>query len=199
MPARAANDETVLAALSRVLEVRDPGTRGHAERVSALAELVAERLGWDDERREKLRLGARLHDIGKVVVPGSILRKPGPLDATELIQIRRHPQAGARFVAPLARARPALPCVLYHHERWEGGGYPAGLAGRAIPAEARVLAVADAYDAMTSRRPYRPPVPPIAAVGEVERCAGTQFDPELARVFVEVWESGAIAPHALAV
>src|SRR5919202_5306423 len=178
----------MLAALSRALEARDPATRGHSARVAALARAVAVRLGWDAQRLALLELGARLHDIGKVVVPASILRKAGPLEAHELEQIRRHPEAGAWIIRPLPRARPALPCVLYHHERWDGGGYPHAIAGDAIPVEARLLAIADAYDAMTSFRPYRGPLPYDAAVAEIGRCAGSQFDPELAEAFIEVLE-----------
>lgn len=189
----------MLAALARVIETRDPTTRGHAARVTILAELLGTRLGWDDERLAALRLGARLHDVGKLVVPYAILSKPGPLDAHEVAQVRRHPEAGARLVAPIPTARAALPCVLYHHERWDGRGYPTGLAGTEIPPAARLLAVVDAYDAMTSARPYRPPVSDEDALAEVGRCAGTQFDPEVSRAFAEVWKQRAAATHAVAV
>jgi HD-GYP domain-containing protein (c-di-GMP phosphodiesterase class II) len=180
----------VLATLSRVLENRDPATRGHAARVAALARAVALRLGWDEQRLATLELGARLHDIGKVVVPASILRKAGPLEPHEVEQIRRHPEAGARLLRPVPSARSALPSVLYHHERWDGAGYPHRVAGDAIPLEARVLALADAFDAMTSFRPYRRSFTTARALEEVDRCAGTQFDPRLARTFVEVVEIG---------
>jgi HD-GYP domain-containing protein (c-di-GMP phosphodiesterase class II) len=160
--------------------------------VAALSELLAARLGWEDAELDALRLGARLHDIGKVVVPAAILRKPGPLDADEAAEIRRHPEAGARLLSSIPSARPALPCVLHHHERWDGRGYPHALTGADIPRDARVLAVVDAYDAMTSARPYRPPLAPEAAVQEVSRCAGTQFDPVIADTFVEVWASASL-------
>jgi HD-GYP domain-containing protein (c-di-GMP phosphodiesterase class II) len=183
----------MLAALSRVLEARDPSSRGHTDRVTALARVLAYRLGWDDARIAALDTGARLHDIGKVIVPGAILRKPGPLDADEIAQIRRHPEVGARLVRPLALSGVSVACILYHHERWDGRGYPFGMRGDEIPLEARVLAVADAYDAMTSFRPYRPALSPADALGEVERCAGSQFDPELARAFAAVCDARAVA------
>jgi HD-GYP domain-containing protein (c-di-GMP phosphodiesterase class II) len=139
-----------------------------------------------------LRFAAPLHDIGKVAVPARVLAKRLPLDAYELEQIRRHPLAGASLVRPIRSAQPALPYVLHHHERWDGGGYPNGLSGCAIPIEARVLAVADAFDAMTSPRPYRRSVTIESALVEVERCAGTQFDPEAAEAFLDVWSSGVL-------
>jgi putative nucleotidyltransferase with HDIG domain len=183
----------MLASLSRVLEARDPSARGHTVRVTALVRAVAWRLGWDDGRLEALELGARLHDIGKVIVPAAILRKPGPLDPDEVAQIRRHPEVGARLVRPLALSRAAVACILFHHERWDGAGYPYGLGGDEIPLEARVLAVADAYDAMTSFRPYRAALTPPEALEELSRCAGTQFDPQIARAFIDVCDARAVA------
>src|SRR3954453_10115932 len=176
----------MLATISRALEERDQ-TQGHGARVAALAEPVARRLGWDDERLAGLRFGAPLHDIGKVTVRGTVLRKSGPLTIAELTEIRSHPTAGAALVAPLRSARHALPYVLFHHERWDGSGYPSGLRGRSIPMEARLLAVADAFDAMTSLRPSRPVLSIDQALVEIASCAGTQFDPQIAELFLEVW------------
>jgi HD-GYP domain-containing protein (c-di-GMP phosphodiesterase class II) len=176
----------MLAAISRALEERDQ-TRGHGDRVTALAEPVARRLGWDRERIAELRFGAPLHDIGKVAIRRDVLRKPGPLTLDELHQIRRHPRAGAELVLPIRSAHRALPYVLFHHERWDGGGYPAGIRGRSIPLEARLIAVADAFDAMTSSRPYRPALEFDRALVELASCAGTQFDPLVAEAFLEVW------------
>jgi HD-GYP domain-containing protein (c-di-GMP phosphodiesterase class II) len=188
----------MLAAISRALEERDQ-TQGHGARVAALAEPVARRLGWDEERIASLRLGAPLHDIGKVAIRREVLRKPGPLTVEELSEIRRHPRDGASLVLPMRSARVALPYVLFHHERWDGGGYPSGLHGRSIPLEARLLAVADAFDAMTSQRPYRPAVPTDRALVEVGICSGTQFDPLVAEAFLEVWADHADAwPTAVA-
>ena len=183
----------MLAALSEAIEARDPYTRGHSARVTALAFAVARRLGWGGERLAGLRLGGALHDVGKLAVSPRILRKPGVLTAAERSEMELHPVAGARLLEDLADARPAIPYVLHHHERWDGTGYPGGLAGAAIPVEARLLAVADAFDAMTSERPYRGAVSTEHALDELARCAGTQFDPALAAVFLDVWGSAAAA------
>jgi putative nucleotidyltransferase with HDIG domain len=182
--------------LARAIEARDPYSYGHAARVTALAEVLAARLGWDDEQIETLRIGAALHDIGKLSVSDRILRKPGPLSEHELSEVRSHPEHGARMVGLIGTTRSAVPCVLHHHERWDGRGYPAGYAGEAIPAEARILAVVDAFDAMTSDRPYRAALPAERALAELERCSGAQFDPDVVSVFVEGWRQGAFEPPA---
>jgi HD-GYP domain-containing protein (c-di-GMP phosphodiesterase class II) len=177
--------------LARAIEARDPYSFGHGARVTAIAELIAARLGWDDEQIDVLRIGAALHDFGKLVVPDSVLGKPGPLSEAEFDHVRAHPEEGARLVALLTgKYRAAVPCVLHHHERWDGHGYPTGRAGEEIPIEARVLAVADAYDAMTSDRPYRRALSQVRAISELERCAGTQFDPDVVSVFAEAWRQG---------
>ena len=176
----------MLETISRALEERDQ-TQGHGHRVAALAEPVAARLGWDAQRLSLLRFGAPLHDIGKIAVRRDVLRKPGPLTADELAEIQRHPRAGASLVLSLRSGYRALPYVLFHHERWDGSGYPSGMRGDAIPVEARVLAVADAFDAMTSPRPYRAPLTTERALEEVGRCAGSQFDPVVARLFLDIW------------
>src|SRR5207248_11264195 len=137
------------------------------------------------------------HDIGKLTVRPAVLRKAGPLSEEERAEVVRHPEAGARMLALVESLRIAVPAVLHHHERWDGRGYPAGRSREEIPEEARILAVADSFDAMTSHRPYRRAMRPRLALEEVERCAGTQFDPALARVFVEAWESGPLR-HAWA-
>ncbi len=187
----------MLSMLTRAIEARDPHTQGHSARVTALAEEVARRLGWSAEQLASLRIGGPLHDIGKLAVSEAVLRKEGQLDPHELDQIRQHPKIGARILLRMAALREAIPYVLYHHERWDGKGYPSGKAGEEIPVEARVLAVADAFDAMTSDRPYRQALSRTEALAEVERCAGTQFDPEIARVFLEVF-AGAELPVAAA-
>src|SRR5215210_2141593 len=177
----------MLSVLSGAIEARDPYTRGHSARVTALAEAIARRLGWSESRIAALRVGGPLHDIGKLAVPDAVLCKEGRLDADELAQIREHPKTGARLLLRLAALREAIPYVLYHHERWDGTGYPSGKAGEEIPVEARVLAVADAFDAMTSNRPYRRALSCEQALAEVARCAGTQFDPRIATVFLEAF------------
>src|SRR5919199_3342488 len=177
-------------ALAEALQARDAFSGAHSLRVASLASTVGERLGWEEARLMRLRIGALLHDIGKLAVPTRILRKPGPLTRRELERIRFHPVAGARLVNALAPAHATLACALYHHERWDGGGYPLGRSGRRIPAEARVLAVVDAFDAMTFGRPFRRPLTIDAALAELDRCAGTQFEPVVVRAFLEACAAG---------
>jgi HD-GYP domain-containing protein (c-di-GMP phosphodiesterase class II) len=183
---------SLLATFSAALEARDPYLRGHSARVTSFAEGLARLLGWRGEKLDLLRLGGSLHDVGKIAVDSTVLRKPGPLTEKELTQIRRHPVTGARLVECFDDFEPALPYVLHHHERWDGSGYPHGLCGETIPVEARLLGVADAFDAMTSRRAYRPALSVEQALAELERCAGSQFDPELAQAFVDGWQQGEI-------
>jgi HD-GYP domain-containing protein (c-di-GMP phosphodiesterase class II) len=183
---------STLLAISEAIEARDPYTRGHSVRVAQMALGVGVRLGCDDVRLGLLHLGGALHDVGKLVVSETILGKPGPLSEDELEQVRAHPEVGARMVALDRALRPTFPGVLFHHERWDGGGYPTGCAGVQIPLEARILAVVDCYDAMTSDRPYRAALTPEEAATEVDRCAGTQFDPDVAAAFLAAWESGTL-------
>jgi HD-GYP domain-containing protein (c-di-GMP phosphodiesterase class II) len=183
---------TPIATFAAVMRVCDPELGEHAARVAAHAEAVARRLGWSTARIQHLQLGAALHDVGKVNVPPGVLTKPAALDDVELAHIRAHPVEGAWLVIGVRTLRPALPYVLFHHERWDGTGYPTRRAGHDIPIEGRLLAVADAFDAMTSERPYRAALAVDEALGEVERCAGTQFDPVVARAFLEAYEAGEI-------
>jgi putative nucleotidyltransferase with HDIG domain len=183
----------VLTALSYAIEAKDPYTRGHSTRVSALAEVVARRLGWGGSRLTALRLGGLLHDVGKLNVKASVLTKPGPLDERERDEVRRHPLAGARLIRPFDTLRPALPYVLFHHERWDGAGYPSGRSREQIPPGARILALVDAFDAMTSTRPYRPALPLVRALAEVRECAGSQFDPAVVRAFLAAWAEGEVS------
>jgi putative two-component system response regulator len=187
----------MLAALASALAARDPSTAAHCTRVTILASRLAIWLEWDEPRLRTLTIGAPLHDIGKVMVSETILRKRGPLTERELAEIRTHPAAGAKLVSPVGPARDALPYVLYHHEWWDGGGYPTGRMGTEIPEGARLLAVADAFDAMTSMRPYRRALPATRALDEIERCAGSQFDPTFAAAFLEAWQSGALRAAAV--
>ncbi len=186
----------MLAALAKALEARDPYTRGHSSRVTTLALGVARALGWREERVAAVRLGCGLHDVGKLAVSVTILRKPGPLLAHERAEIEEHPVVGARLLETVPAAAAALTSVLHHHERWDGGGYPHRLAGDEIPVEARLVGIADAFDAMTSERPYRLPLAHETALDEIARCAGTQFDPMLADVFFDVWAPRAAAATA---
>jgi HD-GYP domain-containing protein (c-di-GMP phosphodiesterase class II) len=171
------------ATLSRSLATHDPSEAAHAVRVTTLALQLAEAVEASPDAVAAIRMGGPLHDVGKISVRSEVLAKPGPLDADELAEIRTHPVAGANMVAGVRGLRNAIPCVLHHHERWDGRGYPNHLAGPEIPLSARILAVADAYDAMTMTRPYSVALSHDDAVREVERCAGSQFDPELAAAF----------------
>jgi putative nucleotidyltransferase with HDIG domain len=154
------------------------------------AKAMAKAIGLDNERLSVLRLGALLHDVGKLTVPPAILLKSGPLTETEFVQVRNHPAAGVRMLRSLGAPQEILPSVLHHHERWDGAGYPRGRAEERIPLEARILTVADSFDAMTSTRPYRPPRRVADALEELERCAGAQFDPELVDAFSVAWGEG---------
>ncbi len=185
----------MLEHVSLSIEAHDPYARGHSERVARLAIAVAEGLGWDEPELEELKLGAILHDVGKLAVSPRVLCKPASLTPEERDQVRLHPSVGARLVQRWDDARSAVPYVLHHHERWDGRGYPTELAYEEIPLGARLLAIADAYDAMTSDRAYRNALPPDAAFAELARCAGTQFDPDLVDAFLTVW--GATAPRAV--
>jgi putative nucleotidyltransferase with HDIG domain len=180
----------VLAALAQAIESHDPSIRGHSARVSSLAEVIARRLGWKSTGLSALHLGGLLHDVGKLNLDEAVLRKPGPLDDREYGEIRRHPVAGARLVRSYQQLRPALPCILFHHERWDGSGYPTGRFCEQIPHGARIVAVVDAFDAMTSNRPYRAPLPLQGALAELRRGAGTQFDPTVVRAFFRAWSEG---------
>jgi putative nucleotidyltransferase with HDIG domain len=163
-------------ALAAALDARDPYTAGHSERVSTFAVAIGEELKLDAETRETLRLGALLHDIGKIGVPDEILRKASPLTASEYETIKTHPSAGARILKSIPFLAPHIPIVELHHERPDGLGYPYGLRGEDIPLAARIVHVADAFDAMTSARAYRPGRIPVEAIAELRRCAGTDFD-----------------------
>jgi putative two-component system response regulator len=170
--------------LANVIEARESYTRGHVERVQRFALELARALGWSAEALAICEFGALLHDIGKIAVPRKILNKRQPLLYNEWAVLRRHPETGARMLEGIHHLQAALPYVLCHHERWDANGYPARLAGTEIPREGRLLAIVDAYDAMTSDRPYRRALPATAALDEIRRATGTQFDPEMAEVFV---------------
>jgi HD-GYP domain-containing protein (c-di-GMP phosphodiesterase class II) len=179
-----------LLTLCNAIEARDPYTRGHSARVTAVALVVAERLASPPWEVEAIRIGGPVHDVGKVGIPDGVLLKAGPLDEEESAIVRRHPEVGADLVRGVPGLEAALTCVLYHHERWDGRGYPARLAGDQIPREARILAVADAFDAMTSTRPYRRALPGPIAVAEIQRCAARQFDPRISSALARAWCAG---------
>ena len=181
---RAAHLQTVVM-LGNVIEARDPYTAGHVDRVRRLALSLGFALNWNAEEIAILEFGAVLHDIGKIMVPRSVLTKAGPLDDEEWELMHQHPQAGAHMLEGVDHLRPAIPYVLYHHEWWNGRGYPFGLKGSDIPSEGRLLAIVDAFDAMTSNRPYRKGLSVADALVEMRKNSGLYFDPEMVAVFLQ--------------
>jgi putative two-component system response regulator len=181
-----------LMVLANAIEARDYYTRNHVERVSAYADAMALNLGWREQKRTVLEFGAILHDIGKISIRESILRKTGPLGKEEWGEMRQHPIVGARMLEGIPYLTPSIPIVLYHHERWDGSGYPEGLETDEIPEEARLLAVADTFDAMTSDRPYRKALPVSLAYETITSETDQLFDPAMVEAFVQCWNSGQI-------
>jgi diguanylate cyclase (GGDEF)-like protein/putative nucleotidyltransferase with HDIG domain len=172
------------ASLAKAVDLRDTYTGSHSARVAELAARVAARLGLDQEQIELSRLAGSLHDLGKLAIPEEILRKPGPLTGPERLVLERHPQIGFRMLDSLG-IDPVAKWILHHHERWDGTGYPDRLPGPEIPLGARIIFVVDAFDAMTSDRVYRGRLTPDHALAELERCAGTQFDPNVVAALAE--------------
>ena len=171
--------------LAEAIEAKDPGVRLHSDEVAGYVSAVAERLALAPARREELLIASLLHDVGKIGISERILLKPGALSAEERTTIELHPHIGHRLVQQVPALEAIAPAVLHHHERYDGDGYPSGLRGEQIPLEARVICVADSFSAMTSDRPYRAPLSLDDACGELERCAGSQFDPQVVTLFVE--------------
>jgi HD-GYP domain-containing protein (c-di-GMP phosphodiesterase class II) len=172
--------------LVRRLDAHDGYTAGHSSEVVGWSCALGERLRLSLPDLLELELGALLHDIGKVRVPDDVLGKPGPLSPTERELVNRHPVWGAELIERVPGLEPVATIVRFHHERWDGSGYPDGLRRDRIPVASRIVAVCDAYQAMTSARPYRPALPPAAAAHELRAGAGTQFDPALVDCFVQV-------------
>ena len=177
---------STLAALVHALDAREHETSDHSQRVVRYTLAIADRMGIVHPQVEDIGRGALLHDIGKIGVPDSILLKPGPLTHAEWVEMRRHPEVGYRILESIDFLRPAAEIVLAHQERWDGGGYPRKLRGEAIPPGARIFAIADTLDAMTSDRPYRKAATFAQARQEIARCAGTQFDPRCVEAFVRI-------------
>ncbi len=173
-------------ALLRALVERSPALHEHTGHVAELADAVAARMGVGESERAAVRHAAELHDVGKVGIPDAVLHKPGPLDEAEWAFMRQHTLIGERIVSSAPDLAPVAPLVRASHERWDGGGYPDGLAGEAIPLGARIVAVCDAYDAMVAERPYRAARTPAQALAELEACAGAQFDPAVVAAFTAV-------------
>ncbi len=185
---RAAHLQTVIM-LANVIETRDPYTAGHLERVRRLALNLAFALNWNTEDIAILEFGSILHDIGKIVVPSQVLKKTGPLTKEEWLLMRKHPEIGAKMLEGVDHLKAAIPYVLCHHEWWNGSGYPAGLKGEKIPREGRLLAIADAFDAMTTNRPYHSSMPIADALDELARYRGVYFDPIMVDAFIRSYKS----------
>jgi putative nucleotidyltransferase with HDIG domain len=181
---------TTLAALSDALESKDAYTAEHAREVEELSQRVGERLGLAEDELRNVRYAALLHDIGKIGIPTEILNKPDKLTAEEFEQIKQHTVIGARMLERIPFFEKVHPLVRSAHERWDGTGYPDGLAGTEIPLGARIICACDAFHAMTSNRPYRSALPTVEAISELQRHAGSQFDPAVVDAVL-----AAVMPH----
>lgn len=170
--------------LAEAIDAKDPYTRGHSDRVKRMSLAIAEKMGFQKERMETLEYGALLHDIGKIGIKDEILQKQGPLNDGEYEYIREHPLIGVKIVEGVEFFKDKIPIIRHHHEHYDGSGYPDGLAGEAIPLEARVISLPDAFDAMTSARPHRGIMPLQEVLAELKRFKGSQFDPNLLEIFL---------------
>ena len=172
--------------LRYTVEAKDIYTRGHSDRVSEYSVLIGKKLGLSEKDLKTLKIGGLFHDIGKIGVPDSILQKEAKLTDDEYSQIKQHPNIGVHILSNATIFKDILPIVEHHHEKWDGTGYPGRLSGENIPYFARITAVADSFDAMTSRRSYRDSLPIETVISEFENCSGTQFDPKLAELFLDI-------------
>ena len=186
----------VVNALAETIEKRDPYTAGHTSRVSLYSETIGKTLGLREPEMGTLRLSAILHDIGKIGVRDAVLLKKKRLSPGEETLIRRHVGYGTEILEHVPGLKDVMPGVRSHHEKWDGTGYPDGLRGVDIPLLARIIAVADTFDAMTTDRPYRKGLSPPEAVDEIKRCSGTQFDPSVAGAFIKAWDNGDLGASA---
>ncbi len=182
--------ESIITVLSAALDLQDNISQGHARRVSEIASMVAWQMGLRKEQVREIEKAAILHDIGKIGVAEAVLSKPGPLDDSEWVEMKRHPELGHQVLTGIDFLHDAADVVYAHHERFDGSGYPRRLKGEEIPLGARIFAVADTYNAMTSHRPYRKVMPHRKAVEEIVRNSGSQFDPEVVRAFLETEKQG---------
>lgn len=173
-------------ALSAAIDAKDQYTQGHSERVAMLSAMLASKVGFSAEEAERIRISGLVHDVGKIGVPESVLCKPSRLTDEEFEMIKRHPTIGYEIIKDIPDLQDVLPGVLHHHERWDGRGYPAGLSGEDIPRMARIMALADTFDAMSSNRAYRTGMDREKVFAEFRNCAGSQFDPDLVEPFLEL-------------
>jgi putative nucleotidyltransferase with HDIG domain len=188
-----------IRSLAAAVDAKDPYTRGHSERVAALAVEIGREMRLTSDALKALEYGGILHDIGKIGIPDAILAKRGTLDTEEMTLVRDHPAIGAEIVRGIEFLKEALPCVLSHHERWDGTGYPQGIGGDSIPLLARIVNIADTWDACTSRRPYQEPIPTDVVVAILEGLRGTQTDPAVHDALLGVLRrTGALAADSAA-
>ncbi len=180
---------SIIYALAATVDAKDHCTYGHSRKVSSQSVAIAETLGLPQPKIATIRAAGLLHDIGKVGVPDSVLNKKGPLTKAEWELIKGHPRLGVEIIGHISDLSDCLPAIMHHHERYDGNGYPSGLKGENIPLEARILTVVDAFEAITSDRPYREGVSVQKATSELRRCSGTQFDPHLVEVFCNLIET----------
>ena len=180
-------------ALAAAIEAKDSYTHGHCERVARMSRSIGERMGIEKSDLKDLELAAFLHDIGKIGVRGSTLGKKGRLTKIEMGDMRKHPEIGSRILQPVSFLARVGTYVQHHHEHYDGSGYPAGIAGKDIPQAARIIHIADAYDAMTTTRTYRAGLTHEEAIKRIRNCAGQQFDPEIVECFLELDNAGIIA------
>jgi putative nucleotidyltransferase with HDIG domain len=176
----------LLHSLTSAVDAKDAYTCGHSERVALLSRHLAMQAKLSDHEVERVYMAGLLHDVGKIGVPEVVLQKTGRLTAEEFEQIKKHPEIGARILQDIKQIKDIIPGVLHHHERYDGKGYPGGLAGEDIPLMGRIICLADCFDAMTSSRTYRKALPLEVALTELRRCSGTQFDPRLTEAFLQI-------------
>jgi putative nucleotidyltransferase with HDIG domain len=183
---RVASAVPTVEALLRAVETADQSIRGHSERTSNLASRLAHACHLSSTEQETARVAGLLHDVGKMGIPSEILQKRGALTQDERTLVNMHPEMGKQIVSGLGGLERTVPAVLWHHERWDGAGYPHGISGEEIPVLARIMSVVDSFDAMRRNRPYRESMSIQSALQEIHECAGGQFDPKIANTFVEM-------------
>lgn len=180
--------EASLIMLANAIELRDRYTRGHVERVMHYAMVIASEMGWSQSQIKALQFGAILHDIGKIYVQEDILSKAGPLDTEQWNEMRQHSIMGADLLQKIPYLNQAIPIIRHHHERWDGSGYPRGLKGDEIPLGARIVSVADSFDAMTTARVYQRTITPEDALAEIQKGSGARYDPAVVNAFTTAWD-----------